>query len=131
MRFPLAYGFSLHLPTVLPTPARYDRAMSDPMARNPPMEATPPSAAEFLALFQRVEGWIDGDLLLAEVGGALLAEIAAAGRAREAGDPAAVRRHTARFIRALERLIEGRELDDEVGRPALAAAREILNDGAA
>jgi hypothetical protein len=101
------------------------------MARNPPMEATPPSAAEFLALFQRVEGWIDGDLLLAEVGGALLAEIAAAGRAREAGDLAAVRRHTARFIRALERLIEGRELDDEVGRPALAAAREILNDGAA
>jgi len=100
------------------------------MARNPPMEVTPPSAAEFLSLFQRVQGWIDGDLLLAEEGGALFAEIAAAGRAREAGDPAASRRHTARFIRALEMLIESRELDAEVGRPALAAAREILNDGA-
>jgi hypothetical protein len=100
------------------------------MARNPPMEVTPPPAAEFLALFQRVQGWIDGDLLLAEEGGALLAEIAAAGQAREAGDPAAVRRDTAGFIRTLEMLIESRELDDEVGRPALAAAREILNDGA-
>jgi hypothetical protein len=105
--------------------------MSDPMDGNPPVEVTPPSAAEFLTLFQTVEGWVDGDLLLAEEGGALFVEIAAAGRAREAGDPAAVRRHTARFIRALERLIESRELDAEVGRPPLAAAREVLNDGAA
>jgi hypothetical protein len=104
--------------------------MSDPMAPNPAMEVTPPSAAEFLSLFRRVEGWMDSDFLLAEEGGALLAEITAAGRAREADDPAAVRRHTARFIRALEMLIESRELDAEVGRPALAAAREILNDGA-
>src|SRR6266536_3531101 len=104
--------------------------MSDPMPPNPAMvehptrcksgiergplseqEVTPPSAAELLSLFRRVEGWIDGDLLLAEEGGALLAEIAAAGRARDAGDPAAVRRHTARFVRTLEMLIESRELD--------------------
>jgi hypothetical protein len=104
--------------------------MSDPTARTPAMEVTPPSAAESLTLFQWVQGWIDGDLLLVEEGGALLAEITAAGRAREAGDPAAVCRYTARFIRALEMLIESRELDADVGRPALAAAREILNDSA-
>jgi len=101
--------------------------MSDPMARNPAAEVSPPSAEDLLSLFRRVEGWIDGDLLLAGEGGPLLAEIAAAGRARDAGDPAAVRRHTARFLRALETLIASRKLDPEDGRPALAAAREILN----
>jgi hypothetical protein len=93
------------------------------------MEVTPPSAGEFLPLFRRVEGWIDGDLLFAEEGGALLAEIAAAGRARDAGDPAAARRHAARFLQAVEALITSRELDAKDGRPALAAAREILKDG--
>jgi hypothetical protein len=104
--------------------------MSDPMARDPAMEMTPPSEAELLSLFRTVEGWIDGDLLLAEDGGALLAEIAGAGSARDAGDAAAVRRHTVRFLRALETLIASRELDPEDGNPALAAAREILNNDA-
>jgi hypothetical protein len=101
--------------------------MSDPMAPDPAVEVTPPCAAEFLSLFRRVEAWIDGDLLLAEEGGALLAEIAAAGRARDAGDPVAVRRHTERFLRALEALIASGELDAEDGHPALEAAREMLN----
>jgi hypothetical protein len=114
----------------MPTPSRYDRAMSDPMAPNPEVEVTPPSAAEFLSLFRRVEGWIDGDLLLAGEGSALLAEIAAAGRAQDADDPAAGRRHTERFLRALEALIARRGLDAEDGRPALEAARRILNEGA-
>jgi hypothetical protein len=93
-----------------------------------PMKVRPPSAAEFLSLFRSVEGWIDGDLLLAGEGGALLAQIVAAGRARDTGDPDGVRRHTADFLRALEALIASRRLDAEDGRPALAAAREILNN---
>jgi hypothetical protein len=105
--------------------------MSDPMSPRPAVEVTPPAAAEFLLLFRRIEGWIDGDLLHAEEGGELLAEIAAAGRAREAGDAAAVRRHMALFLRALEALIASRELEAEDARPALEAAREILNDRAA
>jgi hypothetical protein len=100
------------------------------MAPKPAVEVTPPSAAEFLLLFRRIEGWIDGDLLLAKEGGALLAEIAAAGRAREAGDATAVRRHTARFLRAVEALIASRELEAEDARPALAAVREILSSTA-
>ena len=94
------------------------------------MEVTPPSSAAFLSLFRMVEAWIDGDLLLAEAGGALLAEIAAAGGARDAGDRAAVRQHTARVLRALEALIASREMEAEDARPALAAAREILRNSA-
>jgi hypothetical protein len=35
-----------------------------------------------------------------------------------------------RFLRALETLIASRDLDPEDGNPALAAAREILNNDA-
>jgi hypothetical protein len=74
---------------------------------------------------------IDADLLLAEEGGALLAEIAAAGRAEDAGDAAALRRHLEGFLRALEALTRSRELEsDDAGDSgaALAAARRLLPD---
>jgi hypothetical protein len=114
----------------MPTPSDYDRAMSDPKAPNPAVDVRPPTAAEYLLLFRQIEGWVDGDLLLAEEAGPLLEEVAAAGRAREAGDPAAVRRHTTCFLRALETLIASRKLDPGNGRPAIDIAREILDDAA-
>src|SRR5262249_28608160 len=117
--------------TVMPTPAGYDRAMSDPTAPDPAMEMAPLPAGEFLPLYRRVEGWIDGDLLLPEEAGPLLAEIAAAGQERDAGGAAAGHRHMACFLRALETLIASRKLDPGNGRPALEAAREILQEPAA
>jgi hypothetical protein len=102
--------------------------MSDLMAPNPAMALAPPHTEEFLSLFRWVEAWIDGDLLLAEEGGPLLAEIAAAGQAHDTGDTAAVRRHTAGFLRAMEALIASRRLESEDGRPAITAARELLDN---
>jgi hypothetical protein len=90
------------------------------------MSASPPSAERFRLLFWQVEGWIDGDLLLAKEGSALLAEIAAAGQAHDTGDTSAVRRHMGEFLRATEALIASRRLAAEDGSPALTTAREIL-----
>jgi hypothetical protein len=102
--------------------------MNDPMALDPSRELSPPTTVEFQRLFRRVEGWIDADLLLAEEGGPLLAEIAAAGRARDAGDAAALRRHLEGFLQALEGLSRSRELDTRDGGSALAAVRQLLNE---
>lgn len=70
------------------------------MPPNPETEKMPPAAEGLLALFRRVEAWIEGDLLLVEPGTALLAEIAAACQVEEARELASVRRHTARFLRS-------------------------------
>jgi hypothetical protein len=104
--------------------------MNDPMSCEPVVPAAPPATVELQRLFRCVERWIDADLLLAEEGGALLTVIAAAGRARDAGDSAALRRHLEQFLRALEGLLRSREIDDVDGDRLRDAAQQllILND---
>src|SRR5437773_1626236 len=104
--------------------------MNDRNTPNPVPDATPPDAAELVHLCRMVERLLDADLILAQDGEALLEAVAAACRSHGDGDIEAVCRHTARLLRALETLITSRELDAEDGRPALAAARQILRDGA-
>jgi hypothetical protein len=97
---------------------------------NPAPEATPPDAAKLVHLYRMVEGLLDADLLLAEEGGTLLKAITAARRARDRGDVAAARRHTTRFVLAMEGLVRDGLLDEAHGRGALEAARRMLNDTA-
>jgi hypothetical protein len=87
-------------------------------------------AAECACLSLIVERWLDADLLLAQEGEALLAEIAAARRALEGGEMAACRRHTRQFIFGVEALLRSGQLVEQHGRPALAAARRLLVDAA-
>ena len=89
--------------------------------------ASTPSVADLTRLHRMVEGLIDADLLLAADGDPLLEMIEAARQARAAGDRAAVCRHTARCLRALEALIRSEGLDAADGRLALDSARRLLN----
>ena len=85
-------------------------------------------AAECARLSLIVQRWLDADLLLAEEGAALLAQVAEARRALDGRDAAAARRHTRRFVQVLDALVETGLLEEPRGRLALAAARQMLDD---
>jgi hypothetical protein len=104
--------------------------MDDPTHPNPAMDALPPSAAALAQLYRMVERLVDADYLLAEDGGALLVEIAAARGALDAGDVAAAHGHTRQFCEALEALVRSDLIEEAHGRSALAAARRMLGDPA-
>jgi hypothetical protein len=70
----------------------------------------PSYTAECDRLSLIVERWLDADLLLAEEGAALLAQMAAAHRALEGGERADCRRHTRQFLLAVEALVRGGRL---------------------
>ena len=84
-------------------------------------------AAEFARLSLIVERLLDADLLLAEEGGALLAEIEAARQSLGEDDEAAVGWHTANFLRALEALVRSGRLGEEHGRAVIEGARRMLD----
>lgn len=86
-------------------------------------------AAECDRLTLIVERWLDADLLLAEEGAALRAEIAAAHHALEAGELAACHRHARRILLAVEALVRSGRLVEGQGRAALAAARRLEATG--
>ena len=99
--------------------------MSDQRTAPTATDAIASSVPDLTRLHRTVQGWLDGDLLLAEEGDPLLAAIAAARRARDAGDREEMHRHTSRLVLAMETLLQSGAIDEAHVGATLALVRQL------